>query len=336
VATLPYRASSLTTALAGLGLLACIYLSGLKLLGAPCPVAGCDEIVNSRFGSVFGLPLPVLAVPPWIALCLPQDRSWLRRIQLVSSLCLALGSLVLLAIQFLVLRGFCPICTLHAAVAVAAAFALTLRGRAHAWLPALVLALALPLLFAARELFLGPFISPGTTGRSSAGMLAQRSVDQAAFSWLGPIDAGKSPVLVISFQCPHCLELFGQCLRTRGFGSLRGPKVLLFSSSDSSADSAAVLAAILSEPGPPQEQFAAVFGRLGSLFGPLMNHDSEELRSRLGALFPRYAGKLAAAREQLVAQSEALGHLPWHGTPFLLLPDGTVKYDVTPADVLLP
>ena len=65
----------------------------------------------------------------------------------------------------------------------------------------------------------------------------------------------------------------------------QGPPLL---SSDSSADSIAVLAAILSEPGTPQQQFTAVFNQLGLLFDPLLTRDSKELRSRLGILFPHY------------------------------------------------
>jgi hypothetical protein len=172
---------------------------------------------------------------------------------------------------------------------------------------------------------------------SASSMLSlQATVDQAAFSWLGPIDSERSPVLVISFQCPHCLDLLGQCLKHPQFGSLRGPKVLLFSSSDNSADSIAVLAAILSVPGTSQQQFTTVFSQLGMLFDPLLTRDSKELRSRLGVLFPNYTAKLAAAREQLNAQSEALKYIPGHGTPFLLQANGSGKYDVTPEDVLFP
>jgi uncharacterized membrane protein len=357
VATLPSRPSPFASCLVGIGLLTCIYLAALKLLNVPCPLTGCGEIINSRYGAVLGIPLPLLAVPFWITLAYPADRPWQDYVQLGSVLLLAAGGLALMAIQFLVLRGFCPFCTVHAAAALAAAFVLPLRGRAHPWVPSLVLALTLPLLFGARALALAQVHSwdaPGystvlipkaghdakankpVTATPSAMLSLQGVIDQVSFSWLGDVDAGQSPVLVISFQCPHCLDLLGQCLKNPQFGSLRGPKVLLFSSPDNSADSIAVLAAILSQPGTPRQQFTAVFSQLGMLFDPLLTRDSKELRSRLGTLFPRYTAKLAAAREQLNAQSEALKYVPGHGTPFLLLPDGSSKYDVTPADVLLP
>lgn len=355
--TLPSRTSSLSTVLVGLGLLTCIYLSALKLLNVPCPLTGCGDIINSRYGSVLGVPLPLMAVPLWTALAFPATRAWQNTAQLGCVLLLALGGLILMGIQFLVLRGFCPFCTLHAAAALAAAFALPMRGRAHPWLPSLMLALALPVVLATKELALAQVHSWDSQGytsvvipkaprdakankpvnASASSMLSlQSTVDQAAFSWLGAIDPERSPVLVISFQCPHCLDLLGQCLRHPQFGSLKGPKVLLFSSSDNSADSIAVLAAILSVPGTPQQQFTTVFSQLGMLFDPLLTRDSKELRSRLGVLFPHYTGKLAAARELLDAQSEALKSIPGRGTPFLLQANGSGKYDVTPEDVLFP
>jgi uncharacterized membrane protein len=355
--TLPSRTSSLATVLVGLGLLTCIYLSALKLLNVPCPLTGCGEIINSRYGTFLGVPLPLFAVPLWVLLAFPTTQAWQNRVQLASAALLALGGLILMGVQFIVLRGFCPFCTLHAAAALAAAFVLPMRGRAHSWLPSLVLVLALPLVYAAKGLALAQVHSWDAQGYASV-MIPKASrdakanrpvnvpdssmqslgstVDQAAFSWLGPVDAERSPVLVISFQCPHCLDLLGQCLKHPRFGSLKGPKVLLFCSSDNAADSTAVLAAILSEPGTPQQQFTAVFSQLGMLFDPLLTRDSKELRTRLGVLFPHYTENLAAARERLNAQSEALKFIPGQGTPFLLQPNGSGKYDVTPEDVLFP
>ena len=164
---------------------------------------------------------------------------------------------------------------------------------------------------------------------------ARAVIDRAAFSWLGEVDTEHSPVLVISFQCPDCLDLIGQCLKDPRFGRGKGPKILLSCRSDCLEDSTAVIAAVLSTPGTPREQFRAVFSHVGSLLGPLLNHDSVELRSRLGALFPRYREQLAAARARLGAQSDAVGLVPGRQTPRLLLADGSVRSDVEPDDLLL-
>ncbi|HMD60097.1 MAG TPA: vitamin K epoxide reductase family protein [Opitutaceae bacterium] len=356
MATLPSRASSITTFLVGIGLLCCVYLAALKLLNIPCPLTGCWEIINSRYGAVFGVPLPLLAIPCWVVLALPASRAWLGSVQLACAILLALGGLALMGIQFFVLKGFCPFCTLHAAAAIATAIVLPWRGRAHAWLPSLALALALPVFLGVKllaEARVQSWDAPGYTavpvipkasreargGRptvipSSSMISLQANIDEVAFSWLGPIDPDRSPILVVSFQCPHCLDLLGQTLKHPQFGSLYGPRVLLFSSPENSADSMALLAAILSAPGTPQEQFTKVFSQLGMLFDPLLTRDSKALRSRLGALFPRYTEKLGAAKELLDAQARALRYIPGHGTPFLLLPDGSGRYEATPGDIL--
>jgi uncharacterized membrane protein len=353
VATLPSRTSSLTTFLAGIGMLTCVYLAALKLLNIPCPLTGCWDIINSRYGAIYGIPLPLLAIPFWVVLAFTATRAWQNYMQLGSVLLLALGGLMLMGVQFFVLKGFCPFCTLHAAAALLAAFVLPMRGRAHPWLPSLILALALPVFFAVKvlaEARVQSWDTPGYTtspivpkaskaarpifAPASSMISLQANVDKVAFSWLGVIDAEQSPILVISFQCPHCLDLLGQALKHPQFGSLKGPKVLLFASPDNTADSMALLAAILSVPGTPQEQFTAVFSQLGVLFNPLIARDSKELRSRLGVLFPHYTGKLEVARQVLNAQAEALKYIPGKGTPFLLQPNGSGKYDVAPNDLL--
>jgi len=356
VPTVPPRTSSLTTFLVGLGLLSCVYLAALKLLNIPCPLTGCWDIINSRYGAIRGIPLPLLAIPLWVVVTFPATQAWQGHVQLASVALLALGGLVLMGIQFIVLKGFCPFCTLHAAAALASAFVLPMRGRAHPWLPSLILALALPLFLAVKLLaearvqsWDGPGFTampvipkaskdakaPKSTVLSASSMVSlQANIDQVAFSWLGPIDAEQSPILVISFQCPHCLDLLGQTLKYPQFGSLKGPKVLLFASPDNSADSIALLAAILSVPGTPQEQFTTVFSQLGMLFDPLLTRDSQALRRRLGVLFPHYPEKLAAARLLLNAQAEALRYIPGSGTPFLLLSSGAGKYNVVPGDLL--
>jgi uncharacterized membrane protein len=349
--TLPSRASLLTTLLVGLGLLCCIYLAALKLINAPCPLEGCGNIINSRYGTIHGIPLPLLAIPLWIVLALPVTRPWQVRLQFASVLLLALGGLVLMGIQYIVLRGFCAFCTLHAFTALAAAVALPVRGRAHAWLPALMLALALPLVLAVKDSTEARFrsseapvasapLGPNTPGSGVAPapptLSLPANIDQAAFRWLGEIDAKRSPLLVVSFQCAHCLDLLEQTLRRPQFGSFKGPKIFVYAQPHDSADSIAVLAAMLSVAGTPREQFAAVFSQLDSLRDPLLNHDSKELRRQLGILFPKYTEKLADAGRQFNVQVVALKFVPGKGSPFLLLPDGSSTYGVATSDLLFP
>jgi uncharacterized membrane protein len=347
MAALPPRTSFLTTFLVGLGLLCCIYLAALKLINLPCPLTGCGEIINSRYGSVLGVPLPLLAMPLWIVLALPAALAWQRRVQLASVFSLALGGLVLMGIQFFVLRGFCPFCTLHALAALMAAIVLPLRGRAHAWLSPLVLALTLPLILVVKEVAESQLQPSEAPARALAPVAADpratpahppfslpANIDLAAFRWLGEIDPKESPILVVSFQCSHCLALLEQTLRNPLFGTLRGPKVFVYAQPHESDDSVAVIAAILSEPGTPIEQFAAVFGQIDALREPLLTHDSKGLRKVLGTIAPGYTEKLPAARLQFNLQVTALKYVPGKGSPYLLMPDGTSSYGVVASDLL--
>lgn len=345
----PQRTSPLTTALVGVGLLTCIYLAALKLLNLGCPLSGCANIINTHYGVLFHVPLPLYAIPLWLTLTVPAARRWQECVQLGALLVLAVGALALMAIQFVVLRGFCLFCTLHAAAAIIAAITVPRQGRAHTWLPPVVLALALPMLFAVKVLqraqpqpWEAPAeVAPAEPKAGGPGLATETaplpaispSVDKAAFSWLGEFDPKQSPILVISFQCSHCLDLLEQTLTSPHVGTLKGPKVLVYATRGATPDTIAVLAAVLSSPGSPQEQFAAVFGQLDSFRDALLMRDSKELRSRLAELFPAYTSKLEAARQLFNLQAVALKYLPGRGSPYIVFPDGTSRFggDVTPA-----
>ncbi len=349
VPTIPQRASSLTTLLVGVGLLTCIYLAALKLLNLPCPLSGCAEIINTHYGSLFHVPLPLYAIPLWLVLTLPLAGLWQMRVQLGAVFALALGALALMFIQFVIIRGFCPFCTLHAAAALVAAFVVPKRGRAHAWLPAAMLALTLPLLFAVKafeqariDSWQGPgdvlpvAPKPGepesAAGPRTAAPALPPGLDKAAFRWLGDFDAKQSPILIVSFQCSHCLDLLEETLTHPRLGDPKGPKIFVYAAFGNSNDTVAVLAAILSVPGTPREQFATVFARLDSFRDALITHNSKELKNVLGELFPGYTEKIAEARQLFNLQVVALKYVPGRGSPYLLLPDGTSKFggDVTP------
>jgi uncharacterized membrane protein len=329
----------------GVGLLCCIYLAALKLINVPCPLTGCGEIINSRFGSILGIPLPVFAIPFWIALAFSPNQAWQRMAQRWCVGVLVMGGLVLMCIQFFVLKGFCIFCTTHALAALLAAFALTKKGTAHPWLPGLVLALTLPLFIAIKAVAEARLRSGGTTFSESMGVAGPVSapvpsnaalpviIDKAAFGWLGQFDSKQSPILVVSFQCSHCLDLLGNALKDPRFGTQRGPKIFVYAQPQESADSIAVMAAMLSVPGTAEEQFAAVFSRLDALREPLLTHDSKELRNRLATLFPRYVEKLAAATQQFKVQVVALKYVPGKGSPYLLFPDGKSTYGVVSTDL---
>ena len=347
--TIPPRTSSLTTVLVGVGLLTCIFLAALKLLNLPCPLSGCANIINTRYGTLFHVPLPLYAIPLWLVLTVPATRTWQNLLQLAALAALALGALALMFIQFFVLHGFCPYCTLHAAAALVAASTVPWRGRAHSWLPAAVLAATMPLIFTVKLVEqsqvesweVRPQTSPVAPQHSETGLAVAPkevapalppSIDKVAFSWLGEFDHEQSPVLIVSFQCSHCLDLLEDTLTHPRIGTLKGPKIFVYAPFNTSSDTIDVLAAILSVSGTPQEQFATVFAQLNLFRDELITHNSKELRSRLGELFPGYTAKLAAAKQLFTFQAIALKYIPGRGSPYLQFPDGSAKYggDVTP------
>lgn len=60
---------SIMTALAAAGALETAYLTATKLLNASvtCPTNGCDSVLNSAFGTLFGLPLPLYGAATYSA-----------------------------------------------------------------------------------------------------------------------------------------------------------------------------------------------------------------------------------------------------------------------------
>jgi uncharacterized membrane protein len=344
VAPLPSRTSPSTTFFVGLGLLCCIYLAALKILNLPCPLSGCADIINTRYGSLFHVPLPVYAIPLWLILTVPASGPWQESAQLLVARLLGAGCLVLMGIQFIVLRGFCPFCTAHAVAAVATAVLLPKKGRAHTWLPAVMLALTFPVLGIVKATAVSrleswqPVEAPapgeaaaGPGGPSAPKPVVPASIDQVAFHWLGDFDPKASPILVVSFQCSHCLDLLEEVVSHPRLGTLKGPKIFVYSQPNAASDTIAVLAAMLSVPGTQEEQFASVFSQIEVLRDPMVTRDSKELKSRLGELFPHYTEKLAAARQQYNLQVVALKYIPGRGSPYLLLPDGTNRFgDIAP------
>jgi hypothetical protein len=208
-----------------------------------------------------------------------------------------------------------------------------------------VLALALTFLFAVKAVEQSQVQSWGTpaeiSGEPSGAAVPgdavpaaiPASVDKAAFNWLGDFDAKQSPILIVSFQCAHCLDLLEDTLTHPHIGSLKGPKIFVYSTYGASADTIAVFAAILSVRGTPQEQFATVFAQQDSFRDALLTHNSRDLKSTLGGLFPGYESKLEAAKQLFNQQALALKYIPGRGSPFILFPDGSSQFggDVTPA-----
>ena len=55
----------------GLGLGLALWLALLKVRSLPCAGGDCEQVIHSRFGAAFGLPVGVLGAAAWSALFFP-------------------------------------------------------------------------------------------------------------------------------------------------------------------------------------------------------------------------------------------------------------------------
>jgi uncharacterized membrane protein len=309
----PHLKSQLAAACYTLGLAIAVYLALLKLFALPCIGPGsCQAILYSRYGSVFQIPVGVFGAALWLAIVLVPTKEK-RDLLLVI---MAVGTAVFMIIQFLVLRGFCLYCTLHA---VAAWGALSLHHqRPRVWMAVLALALAGGGFSLSRQ----QVVTHAQTEAARAPILSVLADDPAALSWLGPVWP-RSPALVLSLDCAACLDLLDQLTRESFVGRTAGPAVFLKTNPANRDLTVEVMAAVLSQHGLPQrEAFLAVLTVLlaekeATLAGP------EAAAARLAAIFPASAGEKLTAEKIVAAQSKTLGAAGLGDTtPLLISRDG--------------
>lgn len=103
--------------LAVLGLGVSLYLSVTHYLGyaVPCDIThGCEVVLNSKYSSVFGVPLSVLGVVYFSAVLIcgllaNHYAAWRKALTILLGLG-ALASLGFLSIQFFILKKVCQYC----------------------------------------------------------------------------------------------------------------------------------------------------------------------------------------------------------------------------------
>ncbi|ATC63859.1 hypothetical protein CMV30_07810 [Nibricoccus aquaticus] len=350
---------ALTQLLIVAGLALSAYLAALKFLALPCLGAGgCHTILHSRYGEIFRLPVGLYGTLLWLAVILVPDRS--KRGMLL--LLMSGGSVIFMLLQFAVLRSFCLYCTLHALITWAVLWLHAETPRR--WTAPLGLALATGALLLTRHQIattaatpassssLQPStfnLQPSASSSSQPSALNSQQSPPAASSadpssshsspftlhasssglyWLGPFTE-KSPALILSLDCPACLDLL-ESLTQRAYENTPAGPALYFKTTDANrALTETFLAAVLSQDSTPRDAFLSVTTLLLTQKDLALNSPATASQ-QLAAQFPAASTRLIHARriladQTLALQSAALAEatplfLPREGTPRAFFP----------------
>lgn len=314
VSTSPQRWRSTLCCSAGLAL--SVYLALLKFFSLPCiGPGGCHAVIHSSYGTVAGLPVGVFGALLWGAAILVPDDTKRRALLLL----LAGGSACFMGIQFFLLHSFCLYCTLHA---VAALLAVTVGWRApHR--AALVLGLVLAGAgFAATRAFATKQVQASVDALpTTVNTLAS---DASAMPWLGPV-LPDSPAVVLSLNCPACLELLEQLTRT-SLKDVAGGPALFFKTTDDNRDlTTAFVASILASPASKREAFIASVSILLTMQDHALS-SPQTAAAQFSGMTPMGASQRDHAARLLEEQRQALVAAKLSDTTPLLVPrDGKPK-----------
>jgi uncharacterized membrane protein len=315
----PARVAATLVAATGLGL--ALGLALLKWRSLPCGGGGCEQVINSRYGSLGGVPVGVFGAVAWIALFLP----WSGRGRTAWHAVLAGGALGFMGVQFGVLHAFCPYCTAHAA---AAWLAWPLRRVRPAWW-----GLALGVALAA-----GGYGLAARAAEKTVAARAQPASLAGGVEAFTPLDepvpvAGERPVLVLSVTCPACLDLLAAVTAAPWPAGKIGPAIYVKSDAKDRALAAVWLAACAEANGSaPRDRFMAVTALLVGQ-RELIAGDPAAAAAWLAGIFQPSAAARRAAEARLERHAARLAAAGAVTTPTLWPVAGAARARVAPADL---
>jgi uncharacterized membrane protein len=320
----PNLKSRLAVACCTLGLALSVYLALLKLFALPCVGPGnCQAVLYSIYGSVFRVPVGVYGAAFWLAAIVVPDKDKKDALLVI----LAAGAAVFMAIQFFMLRSFCPYCTLHA---VAAWGALALHHeRPRRWVILLALVLAGGGFYVSRQ----QVVAHAQTDVARAPSLSVLADDPAALGWLGPVWP-RSPALILSLDCAACLDLLDRLTRESYAGRTSGPALFIKATDANRALTIEFVAAVLSQRDlRRREAFLAAASVLLTEKETVLANPAAGA-ARIAAFFPASSGQKLTAEKIVAAQAKTLDAAGLGGTtPLLILRDGSAQAFFKPADL---
>jgi len=313
----------LATGFHSLGLGLSLHLALLKTFSLPClGGAGCQSIIHSSYGTVLGLPVGYFGALLWAGAILTPDRT--KRASLLGLL--AAGSLIFLCIQFFVLRGFCLYCTAHAVSAW-----LALAVNAHApkrWAALLGVALAFGGFGAARMYA----VTKAAAVPTNAGNSWTLPAASGGLPWLGEVTSD-SPALVLSLDCPACLDLLDELTRLPLADTQGGPAMFFKATAQNEALTHVFVASILASAAPKRESFLASTAILLTMKEQALASPAQAA-AQFASFFPKAAAHLEEARRLVTAQNATLTTNKMADTTPLLIPvNGKAKAFFRPEEL---
>lgn len=302
----PAARHALTQLLIIAGLAISAYLAALKFLALPClGSGGCHAILHSRYGEIFRLPVGLYGVLLWLAVIYVPDRT--KRGVLL--LLMSGGSLVFMLLQFAVLRGFCLYCTLHALITWGALY---FHGEKPArWTAPLALALTAGAIAISRNHIATRAATPAPPSTAHSSALSPQRPPAASLHaatglyWLGPFTE-KSPALIISLDCPACLDLLDSLTQRSHASTTAGPAIFFKTTDANRALTETFLAAVLSQDtATPRDAFLATTTLLLAQKDVALNAPAAAAQ-QLAAQFPASTSRFVHARRILADHTTAL------------------------------
>jgi uncharacterized membrane protein len=290
-----------------LGFAMAAYSVLLGVLDLPCITDSCGEVMNSRYGKLFGFPVGLFALPLWLGLLAPSVL-----IKRGACVLLVAGSVYFVLIQAFVLQSFCVVCAVHAG----AAFSLLVFRPAGEAGSEPVFAGALGSL---ALIGMSVFGEDGTGGdRLAAGAHVPgefeegEGVEIAAGLIVGDAQPGIDPVplftearapggVVLSSSCPACVRLMERLLAEDLTGKAVSPAI--WRTTDHNREATEVLlAASMEEGAVVPERFRRAFATVVLSDRHLFHQgDATGIRGLLEASGFDVSGELTAAEELVAA-----------------------------------